>query len=155
MPNRDSDSKEIEQIDGSLIASELIKRLPKESQERILNAISKSSPAIADKIQENLLSFADFLKDSPRIIQSLIRESSDSDLAIGLINVSDEIQTFFFDNMSARKQEAIKLEQLERSNTGDLTSQHVRAAQMRLLSQVREIRSRTNQNLPVKKEVWA
>ncbi len=153
-----SESKErtgFEEVDGSRIASELIKRLPAASQERILTAISRAAPDVIEKIQENLLSFADFLKDSPRIIQTLIRECDDSLLAIALFGVSDDIQALFFDNMSSRKQEAIRLEQVSRGNSGELSSRHVRAAQMQLLSQVREIRLRKEQALPTKKEVWA
>jgi len=76
----------------------------------VLGAINARDAATADKIRENLFTFADLSKLTDRALQILLREVPGDKLAPALRLVDETLRASFYKNLSARQVEILKEE---------------------------------------------
>ena len=89
-------------------AAELLAHMDTRGRERILKEIGQKDPDMAETLRKNMVTFEDLRHMTPQMLAKLLQEIDLSDVALGLRLGSDELKSFFFQNMSKGRQQEIQ-----------------------------------------------
>lgn len=95
-------------VEGVKVAAEILNQVESNAESVIMDAIEKSSPDLAVKIQEKMFVFSDLLGIDDRGMQQIIKELSTDVLTIALKGAEEQLQEKFLKNMSERAAEMLK-----------------------------------------------
>ena len=115
---------------------EIINSLDRSSEKNILETLDISDSELADEIRKRLFVFEDIAKLSNVIVQRVLREVSNQDLAVALKMATEEVQKTLFANISKRLQEMIK-DDME--VMGPVRVRDVEEAQQRIVNVIRKL----------------
>lgn len=101
-----------QQIDGMKAAGNLLKRLPGERSEALIEELGSIDTGITEKLKKALFAFEDLMRVDTRGMQALLKEVSTEQLVLALKTASDEIREKVFACLSARASGMIR-EELE------------------------------------------
>jgi flagellar motor switch protein FliG len=90
--------------------ADVLNRIDKTTEQRILMEISQQNSALGEKIKKQMFIFDDLSKVDNRGIQELMKEITTQDLAKALKTASDSLKEKIFKNMSERAAEMLKEE---------------------------------------------
>lgn len=99
-------------IDGIKSAAEILNQVDSAVEGSIIEAIEKSSPDLASKIQEMMFVFVDLLEVDDRGVQMILKELNTDTLSIALKGAEEALREKFFHNMSERASQML-LEDME------------------------------------------
>jgi flagellar motor switch protein FliG len=119
-------------------AAKVLTSVKTQIEKGILEVIEEEDPELAKQIQDNMFVFEDLLRIDERGIQTLMRETSNDDLALALRTASEELKAHIFKNMSAR---AADLIQQDMEYAGPVRLSDVEAAQHNIIEVVRRLQS--------------
>ncbi|MEZ4336608.1 MAG: FliG C-terminal domain-containing protein [Sandaracinaceae bacterium] len=89
-------------IAGKQAAAAIVKRLPEELGQEILEALRSTHAGAADEIEKALFTFEDLLRIDSRGMQQLLKEVATDQLVVALKTASDELKEKVFGNVSSR-----------------------------------------------------
>jgi len=89
-------------LGGLKYAAELINRIDKATEERILEDIKAIEEPVYHKIEEQLFVFEDIVKLDDRTLQAILKEVTTEVLVVALRATEQAVQDKFFNNMSKR-----------------------------------------------------
>ncbi|MEC7518368.1 MAG: flagellar motor switch protein FliG [Myxococcota bacterium] len=90
------------EIPGKKSAADIVKRLPAEIGEELLEALRSASQDAADAIEKALFTFEDLCRVDSRGMQQLLKEVATDQLTLALKTASDELKEKVFGNISSR-----------------------------------------------------
>jgi flagellar motor switch protein FliG len=99
-------------IEGLKAAGGLLKRLPSEHSEALMEELTSIDSAMTDKLKKALFTFEDLQRVDTRGMQALLKEVSTEQLVLALKTASDEIREKVFASLSQRAAGMIR-EELE------------------------------------------
>lgn len=114
----------------------IINSLDRGSEKKILESLEMHDSELADEIRKRLFVFEDIAKLSNTAIQRVLKEISNSDLAIALKMATDEVSNVIFSNISKRLQDMLK-DDME--VMGPVRVRDVEEAQQRIVNVVRAL----------------
>jgi flagellar motor switch protein FliG len=126
-----------ETVNGAKIAADILSRMDPARKERLVRKIQEADPNIAMKIEENLFSFEDIGKLTPKSLQTLLTHVSRDDLLLSLKASSPELVDTLLINMSSRHAQMI---QEELSTLPPSKAADARTAQRRILQILEDLR---------------
>lgn len=103
---------------------------------RLMEALERYNEAAAEKVRSLMFTFVDLVKLDSAGIQTLLRITDKSKLALALKGANDEVKELFFSNMSER---AAKLLKEDMESLGMVKLRDVDEAQMVIVSQTKEL----------------
>jgi flagellar motor switch protein FliG len=101
-------TKVSQQLGGIQKVADMLNQMDKSIQETLLDQVGEKEPILADEIRQLMFSFEDLVLLDNRGIQTLLKEISNQELAMGLKAASETIKDLFFKNMSERATNMIK-----------------------------------------------
>jgi flagellar motor switch protein FliG len=110
MSNSATGGKRLGNLGGPKQAADILNHFQTTMSDMVLGAINARDAATADKIRENLFTFADLSKLTDRALQILLREVPGDKLAPALRLVDETLRASFYKNLSARQVEILKEE---------------------------------------------
>ena len=116
--------------------AEVFNHIDRDHEERLLGALEKASPVVAEKIRAKMFVFDDIADLEPQAIQTVIRKVDTDLLARALKGSSETVRNIFLDNMSKR---AGKILMEEFTTLGPLRLKQVSEAQQQVVAVVREL----------------
>ncbi|HJL20375.1 MAG TPA: FliG C-terminal domain-containing protein [Sandaracinaceae bacterium LLY-WYZ-13_1] len=90
------------EIAGRKAAADIVKRLPNEVGEELLEALRGESADAADAIEKALFTFEDLTRVDSRGMQQLLKEIPTDQLVLALKTASEELKEKVFGNVSSR-----------------------------------------------------
>jgi len=123
---------------GVHTAAKVLTSVKTQVEKGILEVIEEEDPDLAKQIQDNMFVFEDLLRIDERGIQTLMRETSNDDLALALRTGSEELKAHIFKNMSARAADMI---QQDMEYAGPVRLSDVESAQQTIIEVVRRLQS--------------
>jgi flagellar motor switch protein FliG len=93
------------EFDGVAYVAGLLKDLPSEASEQILNSLDDET---AGKVRQAMFTFEDLLLLDKRSMQTLLRELPGEQLCVALRTASESMRAHFFGCMSARAAETLR-----------------------------------------------
>lgn len=99
-------------IDGLQALADLVKRIPGERSQALLEELSALDTTIGDRVRRSLFTFEDLIRVDARGMQVLLKEISTEQLVLSLKTASDEIKEKVFGSVSSRAAAVIR-EELE------------------------------------------
>jgi flagellar motor switch protein FliG len=115
---------------------EIINSLDRSSEKNILETLDVNDSELADEIRNRLFVFEDIAKLNNVVVQQVLREVNNQDLAIALKMATEEVQRTLFANISKRLQEMIK-DDME--VMGPVRVRDVEEAQQRIVNVIRKL----------------
>ena len=115
---------------------DIVNSLDRASEKNILESLDISDSELADEIRKRLFVFEDIAKLSNVTVQRVLREISNSDLAIALKMATEDVTKTIFSNISKRLQEMIK-DDME--VMGPVRVRDVEEAQQRIVNVIRKL----------------
>lgn len=103
-------SRRMADLGGAKQTADILNHFSPTLSESVLNTIHERDVKTADKIRENLFTFADLSKLPDRSLQLILREVSADKLASALRLVESDLLERFLGNLSARQVEVLKEE---------------------------------------------
>lgn len=97
-------------LGGLKYAAELINRVDRKHEKRILEDIKAIEPSVCEKIEEHLFVFEDIVRLDDRTLQAILKEVTTEVLVVALRATEQAVQDKFFGNMSNRAAGIIKEE---------------------------------------------
>lgn len=91
-----------ESIEGARIAAEILNRLPRASEERILSEIDEVTPEMAERVRELMFTFEDLFELDDRSFQTFLKEVPREDLVLALKMATDSQKKKVWNNVSER-----------------------------------------------------
>lgn len=143
---------EDETINGAQIAAAILNRMAPEKKARLMERIQEANPAIAGKIEANLVSINDIPSLTSQSVQALLREIDRRDLVLSLKTATPQVQGAILQQMPERAQNILRE---ELAALPDSSEQEARAAQARLISKMEEMRAQGRIREEAKNERWA
>jgi len=116
--------------------AEVFNHIEGEHEERILGAIEKVTPSVAEKIRAKMFVFDDIANLEPQAIQTIIRKVDTDLLARALKGSSETVRNVFLGNMSKR---AGKMLMDEFASLGALRLKQVVEAQQQVVAVTRDL----------------
>ena len=101
---------EVDEIEGDQRLATLLRQMPKDTQARIMDELTKTDPESANRISELLFEFEDLVKYDNKSIQKLLSEVETQWLIVSLQDANEEIENKIFDNLSKRALESLQEE---------------------------------------------
>lgn len=132
-------SKKIDYVSGG--ADKLvgfIEMMNEEDRDTLMDSLSTEDPEFADKVREQMFSFADIINLDDGAIQMLIQEMETRDLGISLKNVSEDIKEKFVSNMSEGAAALLK-EEIEFGRK--VTDSQIKTKQMDIIARIKRMES--------------
>ncbi|MDR2531011.1 MAG: flagellar motor switch protein FliG [Oscillospiraceae bacterium] len=114
----------------------IIQSLDRSTERRILESLDTHDAELAEEIRRRLFVFEDIAKLSNQAIQRVLREVSNTDLAIALKTASQEVTQIIFGNISSRLADMLR-DDME--VMGPVRVRDVEDAQQRIVSAVRRL----------------
>lgn len=90
------------EIPGRKVAADIVKRLPSEMGEELLEALRGSNAEAAEAIEKALFTFEDLTRIDSRGMQQLLKEVPTDQLTLALKTATDELKEKVFGNISSR-----------------------------------------------------
>lgn len=90
------------EIPGQKVAADIVKRLPAEVSEQLLESLRGVSQEAAEAIEKALFTFEDLTRIDSRGMQQLLKEVPTDQLTFALKTASDELKEKVFGNVSKR-----------------------------------------------------
>ena len=106
------------------------------TEKHIMETLEIEEPELADQIRRKMFVFEDILLLDNKSIQRVLRDVDNNDLSISLKNVSEEVQTAIFTNLSKRLASMIK-EEME--FMGPVRVKDVEEAQQKIVNIIRKL----------------
>jgi flagellar motor switch protein FliG len=97
-------------VGGARPAAEILSLFSGGVDQKALANIRAHSPKLAEQIAERMFSFEDFVQIAPRALQELLLKVDTEKLAVALSSATENVQKFFFANMSQGKQTQLRFE---------------------------------------------
>jgi len=97
-----------EKLDGESRAVEILKRMPQEFTDELVDAIADTDFNYAQALRGKLFIFEDLVALDPRTMQRLLREIDTKTLSVALKGATEEVQNAFFAAMSTRASEMLR-----------------------------------------------
>lgn len=111
-----------EEIDGQTVLADILKHLPLQDEDRILDSLETRNNELAEEIREKLFTI-EMILDIPEMqLQGVLQQYPDRDLAILLKGKSEELEKWILRNVSERRGEFIRE---ERKNLGPMKRSEV------------------------------
>ncbi len=123
-------------VGGINYIAEVMNRMDRSNEKFIFDAMERDNPELAEEIKKKMFVFEDILSMDDRSIQRFVRDCDVKDVVYGLKNASEEMQTVFYKNMSARMAETIRSD-LE--ITFNVRLRDVEEAQQRIVGLIRKL----------------
>ncbi len=123
-------------LGGTKTAAEIVNFLGGAVESAVLDAIREHDPDLAQKIADQMFTFADLMKLDDRAIQALLREVQSDSLVVALKGADPELREKVFRNMSTRAAETLR-EDLD--SRGPVRVSEVEAEQKEILKTVRRL----------------
>jgi flagellar motor switch protein FliG len=123
-------------VGGIATIVEIINSLDRSSEKNILESLDIIDSELADEIRKHLFVFEDIAKLSSVAIQRVLRDISNTDLAIALKMATEEVARIIFSNVSKRLQDMIK-DDME--VMGPVRVRDVEEAQQRVVNVIRKL----------------
>jgi len=123
-------------LGGAKTAAEILNFLGSSVETKVLGAIRDADSELAQKIEDQMFTFADLLKLDGKGMQRLLREVPNDQLIIALRGAEPEMREKVFANMSSRAAETLR-EDLE--SRGPVRLSEVEAQQKEILKLVRRL----------------
>jgi len=123
---------------GSEAATELLKKVSSNVQDKILERLEERNPELTQKIRNSLFTFDDLIQLPVMDLQKIARDVQTEDLILALKPASDELRKAFFGAVSKRAAENLK-EELE--FMGPVPRKSVDDARGRIMETVRLLES--------------
>ena len=105
-----SSSGGIANLGGLKFAAEVLNRVDRDKEKRILEDIRAIEEPVCQKIEEQLFVFEDVVQLDDRTLQSILKEVTTEVLVVALRATDQGVQDKFFNNMSTRAADIIKEE---------------------------------------------
>lgn len=116
---------------------DILNNVDRQTERTILGALEMESPELAEEIKRRMFLFEDIIYLDDRSMQRLLRDVDlNRDLPLALKNVSEEVRSKFFRNMSSRAVETLK-ESID--YLGSVRLRDVEEAQQRIVSLIRRL----------------
>ena len=145
---------EVEYVDGAAIAARILRRYPTEQRGRLISAMQKQSPQLAQKVQERMYNFEELKNLTSKGAETLVRETQHRDLVAAVAGASSEVKEKLFQSMSERKRAIVKedADVLQK----DIEPAQVKEAQWRMLQKLDELREKgAVRTTGSKEDTWA
>ena len=115
---------------------EILNTVDRGTEKHIMETLEIEEPELADQIRRKMFVFEDILLLDNKSIQRVLRDVDNDDLSISLKNVSEEVQTAIFTNLSKRLASMIK-EEME--FMGPVRVKDVEEAQQKIVNIIRKL----------------
>lgn len=115
---------------------EMLNTVDRGTEKHIMENLEIEEPELADEIRKKMFVFEDILLLDDRSIQRVLRDVENSELAVALKNVNDDVQEVIFNNMSSRLADMIK-EDME--YMGPVRVKDVEEAQQKIVNVIRKL----------------
>jgi len=115
---------------------DIVNSLDRSSEKNILESLDVSDSELADEIRKRLFVFEDIAKLNNVTVQRVLREISNTDLAVALKMATEDVTKSIFSNISKRLQEMIK-DDME--VMGPVRVRDVEEAQQRIVNVIRKL----------------
>ena len=115
---------------------DIVNALDRASEKNILESLDVSDSELADEIRKRLFVFEDIAKLNNVTVQRVLREISNTDLAVALKMATEDVTKTIFSNISKRLQEMIK-DDME--VMGPVRVRDVEEAQQRIVNVIRKL----------------
>lgn len=115
---------------------EILNTVDRGTEKHIMETLEIEEPELADQIRRKMFVFEDILLLDNKSIQRVLRDVDNNDLSISLKNVSEEVQTAIFTNLSKRLATMIK-EEME--FMGPVRVKDVEEAQQKIVNIIRKL----------------
>jgi flagellar motor switch protein FliG len=102
-----------QEIDGPSVLAEILRNMRHAEEQEILEKLELAEPTLAADIQKRLLTLDILLAISDRDMENLLRDFSDSELALLSKALTEEQLARIYTNLSQRRREAINAEATE------------------------------------------
>ncbi len=99
-----------EDIDGQAVLADILKHMPIQDEDRILDNLNDENSSLAEGLREKLFSLESVLEIPDIQIQELLHKYPDRDIATILKGKSSKIENKILRNVSQRRQEFIRSE---------------------------------------------
>jgi flagellar motor switch protein FliG len=116
--------------------AEVFNQIDRDHEKRILDALDKSQPAVAERIRSMMFVFEDIADLEPQAIQTVIRQVDTALLAKALKGCASSVRDVFLGNMSKR---AGKILTDELDALGPLRLKQVEEAQQQIVTLTRDL----------------
>ena len=103
-------SKKEKRPGGLRVLAQMLGKVDRETEQRILQSLEKENPALAHDLREQYFTFDDLLTLSDRVLQEALLHIHPTTLALALKGTSREIQDKVFRNLSKHAGETIREE---------------------------------------------
>jgi flagellar motor switch protein FliG len=114
----------------------IINSLDRASEKNILESLDVHDSELAEEIRKRLFVFEDIAKLTNQVVQRVLKEISNKDLAIALKLATEDVTKVIFNNMSKRMQEMIR-DDME--VMGPVRIRDVEEAQQRIVNIIRKL----------------
>jgi len=115
---------------------DIVNSLDRSSEKNILESLDVSDGELADDIRKRLFVFEDIAKLNNVTVQRVLREISNTDLAVALKMATEDVTKTIFTNISKRLQEMIKDDM---DVMGPVRVRDVEEAQQRIVNVIRKL----------------
>ena len=115
---------------------DIVNALDRASEKNILESLDINDAELADEIRKRLFVFEDIAKMNNPAIQRVLREVSNTDLAVALKMATEDVTKIIFNNVSKRLQDMIK-DDME--VMGPVRVRDVEDAQQRIVNVIRKL----------------
>jgi len=115
---------------------EIINSLDRSSEKNILETLDVNDSELADEIRKRLFVFEDIAKLNNVVVQRVLREVNNQDLAVALKMATEDVQRILFSNISKRLQDMIKDDM---DVMGPVRVRDVEEAQQRIVNVIRKL----------------
>jgi len=127
---------DVSEIGGVKAVAEMLNSVDRGAEKNILGNLERENPELATEIKNLMFVFEDVLLLDDRSMQRVLKEVDTKDLSMALKGASDDLQTKFFKNMSARAAEMIKEEM---DYMGPIRLKDVEEVQQRIVDVIRRL----------------
>ena len=115
---------------------DIVNSLDRSSEKNILESLDVSDSELADEIRKRLFVFEDIAKLNNVTVQRVLREISNTDLAVALKMATEDVTKTIFNNISKRLQEMIRDDM---DVMGPVRVRDVEEAQQRIVNVIRKL----------------
>ncbi len=129
-------SQTLQEVGGVESVAEMLNLSDRATEKNILEALETEEPELVEQIRRLMFVFEDIILVNDKGIQSVLKETENEELALGLKTASDELKDKIFRNMSDR---AAQLIQEDMEYMGPVRISDVEGAQQRIVDIVRRL----------------
>lgn len=97
-----------ETVGGVHTLVEILNSVGRSTEKAIVEELEISQPELAEEVKTSLFTFEDIITLDTSDVQKVLRGVQHDDLVLALKGVSDDLESFIFDNLSSRAVETLK-----------------------------------------------